>query len=74
MGKWDDDIRLQPRSTVQPTTVSALLRSLRLVDAPESKKVAAIQNWLVDHSPSPIMEHSLRRKGYAHLLAKRASA
>lgn len=74
MGKWDDDIQLQPRGSVLPNTVSALLRSLRLTDAPEQRKIAAIRDWLSDHSPSPLMEYSLRRKGYAQLLEKRASA
>jgi hypothetical protein len=74
MGKWDGDIRLQSRGSVQPTTVSALLRSLRLAEAPEPTQVAAIRNWLGSHRPSRLMEHSLRRKGYAHLLAERASA
>lgn len=74
MGKWDDDIQLQPRGSVQPSTVSALLRALRLVDAPEESKTAAIRDWLNDHSPSPLMEYSLRRNGYAQLLEKRASA
>ncbi len=74
MGKWDDDIPLQPRGSVQPTTVSALLRSLRLLDAPERTQVAAIRDWLGSHRPSRLMEHSLRRKGYANLLAERAPA
>jgi hypothetical protein len=74
MGKWDDDIPLQPRGTVQPSTVSALLRTLRLTDAPSGKQEAAIRDWLRDHKPSPLMEHSLRRKGLARLLNKRASA
>lgn len=74
MGKWDDDIRLLPRGWVQPNTVSALLRSMALTDAPEDKKIAAIRDWLGAHTPSPLMEFSLRRKGYAELLDKRASA
>lgn len=74
MGKWDDDIPLRPRGSVQPTSVPALLRSLRLTDAPEPRQRAAIGKWLQTHNPSPLMEHSLRRKGYAALLDKRASA
>ena len=74
MGKWDDDIPLQPRGTVQPSTVSALLRSLHLTNAPEKKQEAALRDWLRDHKPSPLMEHSLRRKGFERLLDERASA
>ena len=74
MGKWDDDIQLQSRGSVQPTTVAALLRLLCLTDAPKQKQSAAISDWLSSNRPSPLMEYSLRRKGYAQLLDKRASA
>lgn len=52
MGKWDDDIPLQPRGTVQPTTVAALLRALRLTGASDSEKAAAIAEWLKSNQPS----------------------
>jgi hypothetical protein len=74
MGKWDDDIPLQPRGSVQPSTVSGLLRMMQLTDAPTKKQEAAIRDWLRVHKPSSLMEHSLRRKGFARLLDKRASA
>lgn len=74
MGKWDDDIPLQPVGSVQPTTVAALFERLGIADAPESSKVAAIRAWLHNNTPSPLMDHSLRRKGYARLLDERSSA
>ncbi|MDH6198294.1 hypothetical protein M2272_004953 [Mycobacterium frederiksbergense] len=74
MSRWDDDIALQPFGTVQPTTVAALLRALRLSDASEGKKTAAIEAWLNDHQPSETMKASLRRNGYAKLLIRGASA
>ena len=74
MGKWDEGFSLAPLGSVEPTTVAALLRDLQLTAAPEPKQRAGISRWLQDHKPSPMMEHSLRRKGYAVLLDKRASA
>ena len=74
MGKWDDDIPLQPRGSVQPSSVAALLRTLKLTDAPERDQSAGIRTWLEDHKPSPGMEYSLRRKGYGSLLDGRATA
>lgn len=74
MGKWDDDIPLQPRGTVQPTTVAALLRALRLTGASDSEKAAAIAEWLKSNQPSTTMVHSLRRNGYAALARRQASA
>lgn len=74
MDKFSDNLRLTPPGTFRPTTVSALLRSLDLVEAPESKKVTAIRDWLQHHEPSPLMERSLRRGGFADLLRRSASA
>ena len=73
MGKWDDDIPLRPRGTVQASSVAALLRVLELTDASEAAQSAGIRAWLKTHVPSPGMEHSLRRKGYARLLDERAA-
>lgn len=70
MNKFTDDIPLQPRGRVQPTTVPALLRRLRLADAAAGKK-AAISDWLGDHEPSATMKRSLERHGYADLLRSR---
>ncbi|BBY58365.1 hypothetical protein [Mycolicibacterium sarraceniae] len=74
MGKWDDDIPLQPRGSVQPSSVAALLRTLKLTDASEHDQSAGIRAWLKNHKPSPGMEYSLRRKGYGSLLDSRATA
>lgn len=73
MGKWDDDIPLQPCGTVQPSSVVALLRALKLAEASESAQSAGIRAWLKTHAPSPGMAHSLRRKGYARLLEERTA-
>lgn len=67
MGKWDDDIALVPRGTVEPTTVAALLHRLGLTGAAEPVRGVAISAWLRAHSPSPLLAHSLRRKGYGRL-------
>lgn len=74
MGKWDDDIPLQPVGSVQPTTVHALLRKLRLTGAAEEVKTAAISDWLIDHTPNDTLVNSLRRNGYADLINSRVSA
>ncbi|PQM45815.1 hypothetical protein C1Y40_04026 [Mycobacterium talmoniae] len=74
MGKWDDDIPLQPRGAAQPSSVAALLRALKLTDASKPAQLAGMREWLKTHTPSPGMEHSLRRKGYARLLDERTSA
>lgn len=73
MGKWDDDIPLQPRGTVQPSSVAALLRALKLTDASKPAQSAGIRAWLKTHTPSPGMAHSLRRKGFARLLDERTA-
>ncbi|MCV7277084.1 hypothetical protein [Mycolicibacter arupensis] len=74
MGKWDDDIPLRPRGSVQPSSVAALLRSLKLTDAPKNEQAAGIKAWLRNHAPGPAMQYSLRRKGYGQLLDSRVSA
>ncbi|BBZ30364.1 hypothetical protein MMAD_46590 [Mycolicibacterium madagascariense] len=74
MGKWDDDFPLQPRGSVQPSSVAGLLRTLELTDASERDRSVRIQTWLKDHEPSPGMEYSLRRNGYGSLLDGRATA
>ena len=69
MGKWDDDIPLQPVGTVEPTSVPALLRMLGLVDATEAEQKAAIADWLRKHEAGPLMEYGLKRCGFADLLS-----
>lgn len=68
MGKWDDDIPLRPTGDVQPTTVSALLRSVRMAKAPDSVKERVIKAWLGKHTPSETLINSLQRGGYGHLV------
>ena len=68
MGKWHDDIPLRPRGSVQPSSVAALLRALKLTDAPKTEQAAGIKDWLRSHTPGPSMQYSLRRKGFAQRL------
>lgn len=68
MGKWDEDIPLRSAGSVQPTTVSSLLRSMRITNASDSAKIGAITSWLSSHSPSETLVNSLRRGGYGHLV------
>lgn len=53
MGKWDDDIPLQPRGSVQPSSVAALLRTLKLADASAGDQSVGIRAWLKNHKPKP---------------------
>ena len=74
MGKWDDDIPLQPLGTVQPTTVAALIRHLRVATLSDRVKTSMISQWLQHNTPSDTLINSLRRHGYGELLKKRISA
>lgn len=74
MGKWDDDIPLQPPGTVQPTTVAALMRQLGALSLSERKKTTMISRWLDHNKPSETLINSLRRNGYSELLKARMSA
>jgi hypothetical protein len=55
-------------NNVKPSTVSMLLPMLGLSDATADEKTAGIRTWLADNEVSPLMEYSLRRDGFAHLL------
>lgn len=68
MGKWDDDIPLLPAGSVKPSTVTALLRKLNLVSAPEDEKIEAIKRWLRENPPGETMFISLVRAGYGDLV------
>lgn len=68
MGKWDDDITLRSAGSVQPTTVSSLLRSMRITNASDSTKIGAITSWLNSHTPSETLINSLNRGGYGYLV------
>lgn len=68
MDKFSDNLALAAPGTHRPTTVSELLHKLRLTDAPEDDKIAAVRDWLRDHDPSPLMVFDLRRKGLESLM------
>jgi hypothetical protein len=56
--------------------VQTLLAHLHLEDAPRSQQEAAIRAWLKTHpaEPGSMMEFSLRRKGFGHLLEQPSTA
>jgi hypothetical protein len=64
VGKFSDDIPLVPSGTVPPSFASALLRKLKVEDAPRLEQEAAVKEWLETNNPSPLLEHSLERKGF----------
>lgn len=49
MDKFSDDLRSVPVGTVQPTTVYALLRKLKLTAASREVQAAAIDEWIAEH-------------------------
>lgn len=71
MGKFDDDLHLVSSADFVPTTVNALLKQVGLTDAPRGKQAKAISTWLQSHQPSPMMEYSIRHRGFAALLNPR---
>jgi hypothetical protein len=72
---WDDLDLVAPDDYV-PTIVQTLLAHLHLEDAPRSQQEAAIRAWLKTHpaEPGSMMEFSLRRKGFGHLLEQPSTA
>lgn len=73
MGRFSDDIPLRPRGAVQPTTVSSLLRTLHVKDAPFEKQRETVRVWLEDHTPGPTMVRSLERHGFGELVRGHAA-
>ena len=62
--KFSEDLRLLPVGTFQPTTVYALLRKLKLTAASREVQATAIDEWLAEHPPGPLMTYTLRKEGF----------
>lgn len=74
MSKFDEGLELVDEVDFTPTTTRALIEHLAVQKESKSRQKAAIIGWLQDHTPSPLLEHSLRLNGYSSLLDPRASA
>lgn len=51
-----------------PPTVGVLLFVLKLSNAELPEQTAGIRDWLTDHTPTPGLLRSLRRRGFGDLV------
>ena len=74
MDKFSDNLSsVRPGTVLKPTTVAALLRRLKLTDAPREQQAKAIASWLKANKPSEMMVYSLRNSEFRGLLGRRTA-
>ena len=66
--RFTDDLHLVPPDQYQAVSVVEILRSEHLEDESRDEQAQAIRNWLSSHTPSPLMEYSIRKRGFGELL------
>lgn len=74
MSRFLDDLALAAPEEYVPATVQSLLAWLQIKEAPRSQQESAIREWLRTHEPGQLLQSTLRRKGFGHLLDGRESA
>lgn len=60
----------QQRESNRPATVSALLRTLQMIDKPARAQRLALRGWLSEHPPGEELRLSLRSNGFGSVLAE----
>ncbi|AXH45495.1 hypothetical protein SEA_DANYALL_15 [Gordonia phage Danyall] len=66
---WDDSVFVPAgEQHRKPVFVGQLLSSLQLEDAPRSRQVEGIRQWLLNNEPSKSLVLSLDKRGFGELL------
>lgn len=59
---WTDDEQLvDPDVDREPMVVTDLLEQFGVANATRAKKRAAVESWLADHEPNPVLRAGLDR-------------
>ena len=68
--RFYDDSNFLPIGSPMPPpyTTGALLNQLKLGRADLDEQTAGIKAWLADHTPTPGLVRSLRRRGFGDLV------
>lgn len=61
---WTEDEKLlDPEVEAEPMVVADLLKQLGVTTASQAAKRTAVEGWLADHDPNPVLRAGLGRLG-----------